>query len=51
MSSFAKKMARKRAKELKKGGIAAAGRSGRPERKMRHLTPREIIEDRMTVSV
>lgn len=48
--SFAKKMARKRAKELKKGGIAATGRSGRPERKVRHLTPREIIEDRKTVT-
>ena len=48
--SFAKKMARKRAKELKRGGIAATGRSGRPERKVRHLTPREIIEDRKTVT-
>ena len=48
--SFAKKMARKRAKELKKDGIAAAGRSGRPERKTRHLTPREIIEDRKIVT-
>lgn len=50
MSSFAKKMARKRARELKKGGIAAAGRSGRAEKKVRHLTPREIIEDRKTVT-
>ena len=50
MSSFAKKMARKRARELKKGGIAAAKRSGRPERKMRHLTPREIVEDHKTVT-
>lgn len=50
MSSFAKKMARKRAKELKKGGIAATGRSGRVEKKVRHLTPREIIEDRKTVT-
>lgn len=48
--SFAKKMARKRAKELKKDGIAAAGRSRRVEKKVRHLTPREIIEDRKTVT-
>ena len=48
--SFAKKMARKRAKELKKDGIAAAGRSGRVEKKVRHLTPQEIIEDRKTVT-
>ena len=47
---LAKKMARKRAKELKKDGIAAAGRSGRVEKKVRHLTPREIIEDRKTVT-
>ena len=38
--SFAKKMARKRAKELKKDGIAAVKRSGRIEKKVRHLTPR-----------
>lgn len=50
MSSFAKKMARKRAKELKKDGIAAAGRSGRVEKKVRHLTPREIVEDHKTVT-
>lgn len=50
MSSFAKKMARKRAKVLKRDGIAAAGRSGRVEKKVRHLTPREIIEDRKTVT-
>lgn len=50
MSSFVKKMARKRAKELKKDGIAAAKRSGRVEKKVRHLTPREIIEDRKTVT-
>lgn len=48
--SFAKKMARKRAKELKKTAFAAAGRSGRAEKKVRHLTPREIIEDRKTVT-
>ena len=48
--SFAKKMARKRAKELKKDGIAAAGRSGRVEKKVRHLTPREIVEDHKTVT-
>lgn len=48
--SFAKKMARKRAKELKKDGIAATGRSGRVEKKVRHLTPREIVEDRKTVT-
>lgn len=48
--SFAKKMARKRAKELKKDGIAAAGRSGRIEKKVRHLMPREIIKDRKTVT-
>ena len=50
MSSFAKKMARKRAKVLKKDGIAAAGRSGRVEKKVRHLTPREIVEDHKTVT-
>lgn len=50
MSSFTKKMARKRAKELKKDGVAAAKRSGRVEKKVRHLTPREIIEDRKTVT-
>nr|DAJ51388.1 MAG TPA: hypothetical protein [Caudoviricetes sp.] len=43
-------MARKRAKELKKDGIAAAGRSGRVEKKVRHLTPREIVEDHKTVT-
>ena len=48
--SFAKKMARKRAKELKKDGVAAAKRSGRVEKKVRHLTPREIVEDRKTVT-
>ena len=48
--SFAKKMARKRAKELKKDGIAAAVRSGRVEKKVRHLTPREIVEDHKTVT-
>ena len=50
MSSFAKKMARKRAKELEKDGIAAAKRSGRVEKKVRHLTPQEIVEDRKTVT-
>lgn len=48
--SFAKKMARKRAKELKRDGIAAAKRSGRGEKKVRHLTPREILKDRKTVT-
>lgn len=48
--SFTKKIARKRAKELKKTAFAAAGRSGRAEKKVRHLTPREIIEDRKTVT-
>ena len=48
--SFAKKMARKRAKELKKDGIAATKRSGRIEKKVRHLTPREIVKDRKTVT-
>lgn len=50
MSSFAKKMARKRAKELKKDGIVAAKRSGRIEKKVRHLTPQEIVKDRKTVT-
>lgn len=50
MSSFAKKMARKHAKELEKDGIAAAKRSGRVEKKVRHLTPQEIVEDRKTVT-
>lgn len=43
-------MARKRAKELEKDGIAAAKRSGRVEKKVRHLTPQEIVEDRKTVT-
>lgn len=43
-------MARKRAKELKKDGIAATKRSGRIEKKVRHLTPREIVKDRKTVT-
>jgi hypothetical protein len=50
MSSFAKKMARKHAKELKKDGIAAVKRSGRIEKKVRHLTPREIVEDHKAVT-
>lgn len=48
--SFCKKMARKRAKELKKAGTNVAERLGRPRRKVRHLTPREIIKDRKTVA-